>query len=727
MRVIRVAVPSPLRRAFDYLLDTGENISPGCRVEVPFSGRAVVALVLEVDVEPDIAVERLKNISAVLDREPALDSQQMHLMHFASRYYHHPVGDVAQTFLPVAMRRSGKDAAAGVSRWQLTQAGREVDLATLTRAARQVSVLRILREAGVEGLTRAEVDALTDGGAGALGALAKRGWVQTSRLEPAVLPPLPEGGTVPLSEAQTLAITEVTKSLRTHRGFALDGVTGSGKTEVYLEIVRHAVEQGFGVLVLVPEIGLTPQMVDRFRSRLRTSIVVAHSGLTGGARAGAWRAARAGRGAVILGTRSAVFMPVPNLGLVIVDEEHDASYKQQDGLRYSARDLALVRAQASSAPVVLGSATPSFETLANVARGRFTHLTLTERAGGAERPLIQVVDLRAQRFAGSLAPQVMTLARQVLERSEQVIFFVNRRGYAPTLICHDCGEAQDCPRCDARLVLHQRDRRLRCHHCGLDRPAPKVCPACGVDALCAVGVGTERLEDELREHFPDVALARIDRDTTRKRGALEKSLDSARTGETQILIGTQMLAKGHHFPGVTLVVIVDADGGLFSVDFRATERMAQLITQVAGRAGRAERPGRVLIQTHQPEHPLLEALLKGTYADFARIALEERKMAGLPPIATMAMLRAEASAMGAALDFLDAARAVFPDAAVQIMGPVPAPMERRQGRFRAQLALCAVDRRALHHILESWVHLVAALPSARRVRWSLDIDPQDMT
>lgn len=727
MSIVRVAVPSPLRRAFDYGIDDGALIEPGMRVEVPFARRRVVGVVLEVGVASDVAPAKLKTVTRVLDSTPTLDSSQLELVRFAARYYHHPIGEVAQTFLPSALRRVEQTGEGGVRRWQVTEVGRSIDPGELARAPRQAAVLAVLLEAGEAGLTRAEVETFTERADNALRALAARGLVEASRHEPALLPPLPPAPEVALSAAQAEAVAAVTEALGGFEAFVLDGVTGSGKTEVYLRAIEAALARDLGVLVLVPEIGLTPQMLDRFRTRLRIPLLVTHSGLADGARAGAWALARAGRSPVVVGTRSAVFMPVARLGLVIVDEEHDASYKQQDGLRYSARDLALVRARAAGAPALLGSATPSLESLSNVRRGRFRHLVLTERAGGAARPDLRVVDLRGRWIEGHLSATALDLAATRIERGEQVLFFVNRRGFAPTLLCHACGHVHDCPRCDARLVLHRRNERLRCHHCGLDRRAPHECAECGSTELRPVGAGTERLESELAERFPNVSIARIDRDTTRRRGSLESALELARDGSTQLLIGTQMLAKGHHFPGVTLVVIVDADGGLFSADFRATERMAQLVTQVAGRAGRAERAGLVLVQTHQPEHPLLTALEHGSYASFAQAALAEREMTGLPPAGSIALLRAESPAMAPAMAFLEAARDCCTPGEAHLLGPVPAPMERRQGRFRAQLMLMARERSQLQRALEGWAERLEVLSAARRVRWSLDVDPQDMS
>ena len=728
--IVRVAVPSPLRRTFDYLAPNSRSVEPGVRVLVPFGRRAVVGVVIESGVDSQVDPARLRYITEVLDLEPLLETQLLALLKFASDYYHHPIGDVAQTMLPVALRRPKPIKRSGTQRWMATPKGHEINLVSLSRAPRQAAVLRVLRSAGESGYTRAEVDELIGSSAVGLAALARSGLAEKRTEEVAILPPLPQVAQTRLNVAQRAAVEAIQSSFGAFEAHLIDGVTGSGKTEVYLAAVQAALAVERQVLILVPEIGLTPQLLDRFRRCLEVPLVVTHSGLADGARASAWLACREGRGQVVIGTRSAIFMPLANLGLIIVDEEHDLSYKQQDGLRYSARDLALVRGQAAGVPVVLGSATPSLESLYNVSLGRFRRAELSKRAGDAKPPSLHLVDVRAQKLNGALSETVVDAAGAAFGRGEQVLMFVNRRGFAPALICHLCGHVHECPRCDAKLVLHRRVNRLKCHHCGYDQPVITACEACGGESLLPVGAGTERLEQELRARFPDIPAVRIDRDTTRRQGELEAALEAARSGEYKLLIGTQMLAKGHHFPGVTVVAILDADSGLFSADFRATERLAQLITQVAGRAGRDERPGQVFIQTHQPEHPLLQALLHGKYADFASAALSERQLTHLPPASAMALIRAEAPQLSAAMTFLDDAKAslrAHPNAeALEFYSPTPAPMERRQGRFRAQLAILGADKRAVQAGLRGWVATLESIPSARKVRWSLDIDPQDV-
>jgi primosomal protein N' (replication factor Y) len=485
---------------------------------------------------------------------------------------------------------------------------------------------------------------------------------------------------------------------------------------------------GRRALVLVPEIGLTPQLLGRFRERLAAPLAVLHSGLTDQERLGAWRDACSGHARIVVGTRSAVFAPVPDLGLIVIDEEHDPSFKQHEGgFRYSARDLAVVRARHAAVPVVLGSATPSLETLHNVAAQRYRLLRLERRAAQAQPPVLKLVDLRASSLrAGISTPAVLAIERHLSEGG-QVLVFLNRRGYAPTLLCTACGWIAPCSECDARLTVHLSAQRLRCHHCGADAPLPARCLQCGF-AVKPVGQGTERIAETLTALFPGAPIARLDRDVVRRRGDLEGVMRHMASGDTRILVGTQMVTKGHDFPNVTLVVVLNADQGLFSSDFRAAERLAQTIVQVAGRAGRGTRPGEVLIQTEFPDHPLLVNLLADGYDGFARVALLERQAADWPPFSRLATLRGSARSAAAALAFLTEARGLAPQppAGVRLLGPVPAAMHKRAGRYHAQLLVESRTRTRLHEFLDGWLPQVERLKSARALRWSLDVDPLEL-
>jgi primosomal protein N' (replication factor Y) len=531
----------------------------------------------------------------------------------------------------------------------------------------------------------------------------------------------------PTADQQAALDTVIASGDTGYRAWLLHGITGSGKTEVYLRLTERQLRAGRRVLILVPEIGLTPQLVGRFAKRFAgTPLAVLHSGLTDTQRLEAWRGTHDGSARLVLGTRSAVFAPIPDLGLIVVDEEHDASFKQQEGgFRYSARDLALVRAQQLDIPIVLGSATPSLESLHNVSLGRYHRLSLPRRAANAQPPTLRLIDLRAEHVHAGLSTTAATSIEKHLANQGQVLVYINRRGYAPTLACTACGWVAPCLSCDARLTVYRQASRLRCHHCGADRELPRQCPQCGY-AVKTVGQGTERIEESLSETFEGVGIARLDRDVVRRQDELEAVVSRIASGDARILVGTQMIAKGHDFPDVTLVVVLNADQGLFSTDFRAAERLAQTIVQVAGRAGRGDRRGEVLIQTEYPEHPLLRGLLEGGYEAFASAALAEREAAAWPPFARLAALRASALQADWATDFLAAARRAAPKANVRLLGPAPAAMAKRAGRFHAQLLVESADRTALHRFLDRWVPAVEALPEVRRVRWALDVDPLEL-
>lgn len=729
-RYLRVAVPSPLYRDFDYLPPADVDpavLQPGVRLKLPFGRRELVGVLLEVAAEPQVAAVKLKAARKLLDATPAIPPDMLALARWAADYYRHPIGEVMQTLLPVLLRQGKAAAAAREGVWRLSVAGRSADAALLARAPRQQSLFSLLQR-HIEGLGAAELAEAQPGYAAALKALARRGWIEEAAREARAVPTAPQPATA-LNSAQKQAAAEITAALGTYRSLLLDGVTGSGKTEVYMAAIAAAVARGRQALVLLPEINLTPQTLARFRARFG-QVVAFHSGLNETERLAAWLAARDGKAQVVVGTRSAAWLPLQRPGLFVVDEEHDASFKQQEGFRYSARDLAVVRAQRAQVPVVLGSATPSLESLYNCAQGRYTPLSLPERAGSARHPEVRLLDIRTRPLTEGLSDLMLDAVRRHLGADGQVLLFLNRRGYAPTFLCHDCGSTEQCHRCDARMTLHGR-HRLVCHHCGAERPAPARCSQCGSTALGAVGQGTERIEQALAALFPDAGVARVDRDSTRRKGSMERLLADVWHGRRRLLVGTQMLAKGHDFPNVTLVGVLDADQGLFSADFRASERMAQLITQVAGRAGRAERPGEVLIQTHQPDHPLLRHLVREGYGSFAQAALEERKLAGLPPYAALALLRAEAPGEGAPVAFLEAVRetlsrhlGAWPD--TSILGPAPAPMERRAGRYRAHLLLQSSQRAPLQRLLAAALPEINGLKQARRVRWSVDVDPVNL-
>ncbi len=720
--VLRVAVPVPLRQAFDYLPPAGHPAGAedvGRRVRVPFGNRELVGVVVAV-AEPDPAAGELRAALQILDEAPLLAGELRHSLQWLAGYTHAPLGEVLATALPGSLRHGQPLPVRETWRWRLTEAG----MTALDRLRAGSSPRRLAEALGREGLAEWQLDDLQPGWRSAARSLARRGFAER-QAEQVAATVLPMQSGPPLNPEQTAAVAAIPG-----HGFApilLEGVTGSGKTEVYLQAIAACLARGRQALVLVPEIGLTPQTLARFRARLGVEVHALHSGLADNERALTWAACLRGQARVIVGTRSAVFVPLPEAGLIVIDEEHDGSYKQLDGIRYHARDFALVRGKALQVPVILGSATPSLETLHNARAGRYAHLRLAERAGEAKAPSVRVVDVRKRALAAGLAPETLAVIATQLQAGGQVLVFKNRRGYAPVLLCHDCGWSAHCNRCDAPMTVHAAGRRLQCHHCGHRRPAPPACPDCGGLALQPQGVGTERLEELLADSFAQVPVLRIDRSTTQRKDALERHFATLGEGPG-ILVGTQILAKGHDLPLLTLVVVVGVDEGLFSADFRAGEKLAQLLIQVAGRAGRAARAGQVWLQTHHPGHPLLETLLSGGYRAFADAELIQRQAAGFPPFAHLAMIRAEARQLEHVQAFLRATRVALANAAqdLELHGPMPAPMPRRAGFQRMQLLLSAIQRPRLHAALQTALPAIEALPEARRVRWSLDVDPIDL-
>lgn len=730
--ILQIALDTPLRRVFDYRYTPSVSAElssalplPGVRVRVPFGRRELVGVLLSTAAESRVDPAKLKAALELLDEHPVFDPVTFELLRWAADYYHHPIGEVFAAALPVSLR-AGQPAHEVVEAWTLTAAGRhELGSPSSRRAPQQRALLAWLAER--EALTTTdEVSVVFK--PELLRAIAGRGWATATRLTLSVAQFELRASEVTLTQAQVAVVDQIVASLGHFAAHLLYGVTGSGKTEVYLRVIAAAIAAGGQALVLVPEIALTPQLVERFRQRFSAGVAVIHSALTGSDRRDAWRAAHSGHARIVIGTRSAVFTSMPQLALIVVDEEHDASYKQHEGFRYSARDLAVLRAQRAGVSIVLGSATPSLETLENVAQGRYSQLLLPQRPGAVREPRMSLVDMRKHASDQGLSQPAMQAIRHHLGAGGQVIVFLNRRGYAPCLFCNACGWVAPCAHCDARMTLHRRAAQLRCHHCGAHGPVPLTCGTCS-QPLNPVGQGTERVEETLLRMFPDAPLARLDRDTASGRGAMEAVLDRVHSGEARILVGTQMLTKGHHFPEVSLVLILDADQGLFASDYRATERLAQTITQVAGRAGRAARAGEVLIQTAFPEHPLLTRLITEGYAGFARSALLERQQAEWPPYSRLAMLRAEAKDVSGLTDFLNAAGdcgRILADPRVTILGPATALIARRADHFRAHLLLQSGNRGALQRFLARWLPQVEGLPGPTGLRWSIDVDPLEV-
>lgn len=664
--ILRIAVFSPLRKCFDYLpppnYEQLSSLEPGVRIQVPFGTKSRIGILCEITHKTDVPISKLKACLEILETKNLFSDSIYQLIHWASNYYHWPIGEVFETALPVYLRTGKK-------------------------------IVEILKASDTEKKMISSFPQLLN-----------------------------------LNREQQQASERIIARLNHFQPFLLEGITGSGKTEVYLSAIEAVIKQNKQALILVPEIGLIPQMKARLEC-FSLPIAVLHSGVTEKQRFLAWQKAKNGEAPIVLGTRSAVFTPLLNPGILIVDEEHDASFKQQDHFRYSARDLILKRGSLEHCPVVLGSATPSLETLHNTERTRYQKLCLPKRANEMPTPPIKIIDIRHKKLDQGLSLLLIKHIQHHLDQQGQVLLFLNRRGFAPVYMCFDCGHRAECKHCDAKLTYHFQKKQLRCHHCESILVLYKVCPSCQSQNLHPLGLGTERLEAVLQKHFPTHPILRIDRDTTQKKGSLEAAMEKIKSGEAHILLGTQMLAKGHHFPNLTLVAILDIDNAIFSLDFRSIERLGQLLTQVAGRAGRAHRLGEVLLQSCHPEHPLLQVLLQKGYSYFSDQLLQERKLAKLPPFSHQALIRTQAKKSEQALEFLHILKQESKNLNVntlQILGPVFAPMERKGGKYQAQLLLQAENRGQLQNLVKNLIEKIEKQSLSRSLQWSLDVDPIEM-
>lgn len=735
--LIEVAVATPLRRPFSYLCPIDRPLPAiGVRVSVPFGSRELIGIVTNHLNDTDVDIAKLKSIIDVLDELPLQNPKLHRWLAWASSYYHYSLGEIYQQSLPTLLRKGEAAQIEQTKQWQASSEGKALELTSLNRAKKQQLLLSFLRENGAQSSASLKQH---DIATSAIKALADKQLIEQC------VAPLPEichwqeshintDNKHTLNSEQAIAVA----AINVERGFStslLLGITGSGKTEVYLQAIEQVISAGKQALILVPEIGLTPQTLHRFQSRFNVPIVFLHSALNDKQRMDGWLKAQQGHAALIIGTRSAIFTPLKNPGMIIIDEEHDSSFKQQDTFRYNARDMAVVRAKLENIPLVLGSATPCFETLHNANTGKYQLLNLTKRAANASEASHQLIDIKGLKLQSGMSPQLLQLMSRHLERGDQVMLFLNRRGYAPALLCHECGWLGDCQRCDAHYTVHQRYRYIQCHHCGDQHAIPHQCPGCGSTQLVTAGVGTEQLEQTVNELFPDYKSVRIDRDSTRRKGSLDASLEGITNNEYQILIGTQMLAKGHHFPDVTLVALLDVDGALFSGDFRANEKLAQLYLQVSGRAGRASKPGQVVLQTHHPEHQLLQRLNHEGYLNFSEAALKERQAAQLPPFWHMALLRIECHDNQLIANFNQVIRQISDPLLQQLsvkaspvrqIGPMPSPMERRAGKFRWQVIYESSKRSQLHKFIAVLTQELDKHKASRQVRWSIDVDPIDM-
>ena len=729
MNIVRVALAVPLPRFFDYLYLPDLTPIVGGRVLVPFGSQKRVGIVVDLPASSDVAKEKLKPIIDVLDAESLFNSTTWDWLAWSANYYRAALGDVLFQALPVKLRNGESAVKNDRTFWRITDLGKQaLELGALKRAKKQIEALNLLLtqdlEKGNNEISSAIWSALKgkDYVEEIIVSTEQKSWQQALGDNPLVN----LDNRLTLNKQQALAFSQ----LLFQEGFnvwLLEGVTGSGKTEIYLQYIEEILKKGKQVLVLVPEIGLTPQTVRRFQARFNVEIDVLHSNLNDTQRLNVWERARTGQSAVVIGTRSALFTQFSDLGLIILDEEHDGSFKQQDGWRYHARDLGIVLAQKLNIPILLGSATPSLESVNNVQNGKYHHLVLSKRAGNATALRQFVIDLKHQRIQNGLSEPLLQRMQEHLEKGNQVLLFLNRRGFAPVLLCHECGWIDECHHCEKPYTYHQHQRVLRCHHCGAQKTVPMQCGHCGSTHLVTTGLGTEQLEETLKARFPQYNIARIDRDSTARKGKLEGYLEDIQQGKSQILIGTQMLAKGHHFPNVTLVALVNVDNALFSLDFRAEERLAQLYVQVAGRSGRAEKQGEVVLQTHYPDHPLLTTLLEKGYQAFAEETLKLRHNMGLPPFSFQALFKAQCRHSEEAENALSQLASFFDEQKIeglQVLGPIPAPFSKKAGQYRWQLLLQHASRKQLQAALSRYS---PELIKSSQVRLILDVDPLDLS
>ncbi|VUD40740.1 Primosomal protein N' [Thalassocella blandensis] len=727
---VRVAVPFALRTTYSYSIDTDQPILAGQRVRVNFRQRDITAIITEVDTTETLDKSKIKPILEVLDTTPVFSQDLLQLALWAANYYHHPLGEVLFSALP-AQLREGKSLPTHTY-WELTVEGKGLPEGALKRAKKQNRVLQHLLKHHQLGeldlsqldIQKATLKAMQDKG------LIKRKEKPLSAEQASSADTIFHQSPLPLNPEQQKAVEQI----RYHQFgcYLLHGITGSGKTEVYLHIIARALQAGKQALVLIPEIGLSPQTFARFERRFNTHICELHSNISESKRTQNWILAKNGQAKIIIGTRLASLTPIPNLGVIIIDEEHDRSYKQQDSFRYSARDISIYRANKANIPIVLGSATPSLESYANAIHQRYQHLTLTERAGDAIPPAIHIQDLKGKKITAGLTDETLQKVQQTLDSRQQALIFVNRRGYAPALICHTCGWCAQCRHCDTKMTVHRQPAHLRCHHCDRQNTIPKHCPNCKNHNFVTAGFGTEQLELELQQMFSGIEVIRIDRDTTKTRTGMIEKLSAAHTDQPCIFVGTQMLAKGHHLPNLNLVVIVDADHGLLSPDFRGLEQAGQLITQVAGRAGREATQGEVIIQTHKPEHPMLELLLHRGYSAFAKELLQQREQGQLPPYWFLTSIKAESKRAANAVECLKVAKeillAIQHHAAntspieIQLIGPAPAAIEKVNERYRYILHFKTRDRKVMHVGISYLIQQMEHHPITKRCKWVIDVD-----
>jgi primosomal protein N' (replication factor Y) len=727
-RFARFAIALPLYRVFEYALPDEQPVVPGTRYRLPFTSGTRTGILLESSNASDYEPAKIKPVKERIDQQPVLDAHMLALARWMSDYYLQPIGEVVFQCLPGYLRGARESVSTRVKCWRLVSADAETIENLRSRSPRQFEICQALL-ARPAGLNAHELRQINPNWSPVVKALEQKqilSWEWMARRDDP-----PQDACLPdLSAEQQGVLGEIEPRLQGFAVHLLDGITGSGKTEIYLRMIQSRLDAGLQVIYLVPEIGLTNQLIERVEQRYGNCFAISHSGLTELQRYRAWERFRRAEVSIMLGTRSSLFSQSDALGLIIIDEEHDSSYRQEDGIRYHARDVAIKRAQMLDIPIVLGSATPSLESLRNRARDCWHHYRLEQRPTGFAPPRLELIDVRNSRLDCGCSAATFARVEKHLAASGQVLMYLNRRGFAPIVMCHECGWQAQCEHCDARLTLHQSLHSLLCHHCGFSQGVPEACPQCGHAEVKHYGIGTEQLEQGLKQRYPKTPILRIDRDVIASREALKSRLQQLQGGEPCILIGTQMIAKGHDYPAITLSVVLDADQALFSASYRASERLAQTLFQVSGRSGRGDREGEAVVQTRFPDHPLMQALLRKDYRSIAADLLQERQSYGFPPFARVVMFRADALELEVALDILEQIKARLQGVqqfdSIACIGPMPALMTRRIGRFRAQLCLMSQDFKVLRSVLRRAMPAIEELPGSARCSWSIDVDAHDL-
>ena len=727
-RFASFAIAIPLYKCFDYVIDVTDTAASGTRYRLPFANGEKTGLLLGTSNVSDHDPVRIKHAGKPLDQQPVLCEHMLALAHWMAEYYLQPLGEVLFQCLPNYLRGAKPEKPVRIKIWRLLGATSDTIATLQQRSPRQYEIYRALEQAEA-GLTALQLKSIHTNWHQAVNVLEKKGllewaWAETNT-GPVVAAKLPV-----LSDEQDRVLAQMQARLDGFAVHLLDGITGSGKTEVYLRLIESRMAAGLQVIYLVPEIGLTNQLIDRVRQRFGEQFVISHSALTDLQRYQAWDRFQRGQVAIMLGTRSSLFSQCDKLGLIIIDEEHDLSYRQDDGVRYHARDVAIKRAQMLDIPILLGSATPSLESISNCEREHYFLYRLERRPTGFGPPGLRLLDVGNSKLDFGCCAQLFEKIEQHLQRQGQVLIYLNRRGFAPVVMCHECDWQSVCRHCDARLTLHHSLHRLLCHHCGFSQSVPHTCPDCGHAEIKHYGIGTEQLEQGLCERYPDIPVLRIDRDSVASREVLKSRLQQLQRGNPCILIGTQMIAKGHDYPSITLSVILDSDQALFSSSYRASERLAQTVFQVGGRSGRGDRQGEAVLQTRFPQHPLMQSLVERSYKEIVQSLLQERRSVAFPPYARVVMFRSDAVELKRALEKLETIKTLLESAGrfgeISCIGPIPALMTRRIGRYRAQLCLITTSYRALRSVLQETMPQIQQVASSASVNWTIDVDAYDL-